>query len=492
MITSVMPQPTDQTDPQKPGLGPSLEQTLAEQANTAIAQGRDPKLVTDRLGIMVKHLRDNPDIAASGSAALARGADPGLVGARTWQLASNGSGNINLGASPLPPGVTMDGQPSADKQPAGPGYLSRLGTGLKETAQSFVQHPLDTAGQMLAAPVKSLMTAMAPGAEETDDAHINRAQLGVPVQMPTAQMQAADIALARAHAVTPRERAIGVAQTIGNIAAPDIGLAAAPVVGASYMPEDPLIGAALGTAVGALTHGAIKAGGAGLKATIPLYGENPLPAAFSDVAKESAGQVPLEESILNAKFAQALAAGAPAASKLASATIPKPEGYLPGETPTGVSPTETLADQMGPRQSINVAPKIAGTVPGLETSEPVEPPTRSKPLAGVESVADEAQRHAEYDQAVNDAAAEYDERQQEEQVRQAALRALTGVKRRPGGAVVPDALPDALAANERSTTVPASPESDESLPAGPSANFRSDGALPWECCWNIRDWRMRS
>lgn len=65
----------------------SLENVLAEQANSAMARGADPAAVTGRLRTMVQYLRDNPEHAQFGADAIARGADPGTVGARVWDLA---------------------------------------------------------------------------------------------------------------------------------------------------------------------------------------------------------------------------------------------------------------------------------------------------------------------------------------------------------------------------------------------------------------------
>jgi hypothetical protein len=74
-------------DPTKPKQAPSLELTLAEQANDAMKQGADPHAATEMLGTMLKHLKANPGLAKQGADALAQGADPHEVSNTVWKLA---------------------------------------------------------------------------------------------------------------------------------------------------------------------------------------------------------------------------------------------------------------------------------------------------------------------------------------------------------------------------------------------------------------------
>jgi hypothetical protein len=108
---ATVPQPT----PKRP---PSIELTLAQQANRAIEAGADPHDVTDRLGTMLKHLRANPEHAAAGSQALASGADPAAVTARVWSLAQPSGGAPDPAAArpPAVPGIAAASTAAAPNQ----------------------------------------------------------------------------------------------------------------------------------------------------------------------------------------------------------------------------------------------------------------------------------------------------------------------------------------------------------------------------------------
>lgn len=116
---------------------PSLELTLAQQANSAIERGADPHDVTERLGTMLRHLRANPDHATAGTNALAAGADPAAVSARVWSLAQApvtrtpasppgfGSESTAVGGDQARRRATMAAEPSI----AGSGALRALEQG---------------------------------------------------------------------------------------------------------------------------------------------------------------------------------------------------------------------------------------------------------------------------------------------------------------------------------------------------------------------------
>lgn len=97
---------TDPTDPTKPGN--PIEALLMQQADAAIRAGKDPKAVTEHLGVMARHLRANTQVRDQANAALAAGKDPLAVSQHVYQLASAGpSGNINLGdGPPVPPAAS--------------------------------------------------------------------------------------------------------------------------------------------------------------------------------------------------------------------------------------------------------------------------------------------------------------------------------------------------------------------------------------------------
>lgn len=71
------------------GKAKSIEQILAENANDAIAQGADVDAVNARLSQMVGHLRSNRGLSDQANQALAAGADPRKVSGRIWQMAQS-------------------------------------------------------------------------------------------------------------------------------------------------------------------------------------------------------------------------------------------------------------------------------------------------------------------------------------------------------------------------------------------------------------------
>lgn len=139
-----------------------------------------------------------------------------------------------------------------------PSYLQRLKAG----AQGIVEHPGELLKGIVTAPVTSATAIVAPtksGAEEynTDDLSQlrNVARFGREVH---------------AQGVTGKERAEGAIQTAANILAPGMGpIRGGMLAGAAYDPEDPLVGAALGGAGGAVLHGAGKA----VKGAAPIVGK---------------------------------------------------------------------------------------------------------------------------------------------------------------------------------------------------------------------------
>lgn len=88
------------------GPGPKpIELVLAQRANDAIAAGKDPAAVTERLHLMLKHLSANPDAANSAQDALNRGVDPGEIESRTWDLAQQGAMTAQSDATAARPNV---------------------------------------------------------------------------------------------------------------------------------------------------------------------------------------------------------------------------------------------------------------------------------------------------------------------------------------------------------------------------------------------------
>lgn len=398
----------------------SLEQSLAEQANAAIAKGGDPKIITDRLGVMVKHLRENPDVAAMGSAALARGVDPAWVRSKTWEIANSGTGNINLSTeTPSAPGVTSANQPKPSPAVAAPKAVpsvvadaSRVGAPPESKGTPLAPDGWSPSG-IAAAVARHVVNPALENPLSTVAMMGGGAYTGVPMALQGVKREAEYVGQKAAEQTLPSGlRAIAEADPArisGGEAATTAAMLALPLV----------------------AHGAVRAAAPDIG---PAFAE-----AFKGLSAESKGTPPITDAAALDNEILRRDAGIPAANKMATATIPKPEGFRPGLRSDSPLPDDVIADRVGPRPLVKVAPRIGNTVEGLESSEPAEPPSRVRPLRDVQSPADDVQRFAEYDQAVNDAAREHDERAQEELTRQAALRALTGVRRRPGGVAPIDA-----------------------------------------------------
>ena len=133
---------------------PSLELTLAEQANEAIENGVDPHAATEMLGRMLKHLKANPELSAHGSEALARGIDPHAIAGKVWEMTSG------------------DTAPAVPRKPV----LARAGEMIANTAAQFAEHPLDAAVGLVTSPIKAAYTAaFAPGVGEArPDARLSK------------------------------------------------------------------------------------------------------------------------------------------------------------------------------------------------------------------------------------------------------------------------------------------------------------------------------
>lgn len=251
---------------------PSVELTLATQANDAMQAGADPKAATDMLGTMIRHLRANPDVAAQAADALAKGADPHAVSSRIYQLSQLSQAAPASQAPPLPPASP-------------PNAISRALSNAATFAREAITHPINTAAELAAAPLKSLNTAMSPGSA-SDVADLNRfGAAGKAGPVGVLPYRSSDI-------VTPGQRAAAVAQTVANVALPGLtevgtslaartvgrivgsgaskmlGLAAGGAgAGAAYDPSDPLAGALTGAMLAPVLH---ATGTAGTSATSRL------------------------------------------------------------------------------------------------------------------------------------------------------------------------------------------------------------------------------
>lgn len=230
---------------------PNLELILAQQADDAMRRGADPKATTERLGVMLKHLRANPDVAQHGADALAQGADHGAVTGRVWQLAQS---------APAP------------KRP----LAARIGEFVAEAAS---------------APVRSAFNAtVAPsvGAARPDPRLSKGGNpSGAPIDRAPYDAEHGGI--------TGKQRRNAVLQTGANIVAP--ALARLPggielggaLVGASYDTENRLRGIIMGGGGAGILHAAPKVGGAVLDATgsrpTSYAGTPSLPVAAADAAE---------------------------------------------------------------------------------------------------------------------------------------------------------------------------------------------------------------
>lgn len=179
------------------------------------------------------------------------------------------------GASdPVAEYLAAKAQRSAPAQkPDGPGFISRGLSNLASGAAHAVMHPIDTAEEMLVAPVKSAFTAaVAPGVGEArPDPRLSKGGNSSGRAIDTSPYDAAH------GGVTPKERTTAGIQTAVNIAAPAafgpiasavprFGKTAALALtgaasGAAYNPDDPAAGAVAG-GVGAAATGALLRGAA--------------------------------------------------------------------------------------------------------------------------------------------------------------------------------------------------------------------------------------
>jgi hypothetical protein len=145
-----------------------------------------------------------------------------------------------------------DAQAQVDNAP----LFTRFKNALVGTGRALKENPVGTLASLASAPVKSLGTAvLAPGVGEARG-NPNLSKGGNSAGLTPEQIATPYDA---AHGgVTGDERAAGVAQTLSNIILPGTGLPGAMLAGASYMPEDPVVGAGFGAAL----HGAVKGAGA--------------------------------------------------------------------------------------------------------------------------------------------------------------------------------------------------------------------------------------
>lgn len=298
-----------------------------------------------------------------------------------------------------------------------PGFLTRVGEGLTDAAVETAKHPLKTAESIVTAPVHSAQTLGAylgqKTAEETLPADVQRAI-------------AADKDY-QAQRVSGQDAAAATAQLLANIVAPETGaLGGGALLGAAYSPDDPLVGATIGGVVGKTLGRATEEAGEAtrsVRARISAYVPNAGSAvedAFKDLALEAKGTPPVEptaaeqaNTIRTSAFADMLERGAremPFAQRGAAAPPVEP-----------LSPSAQAASDFEQmlRQGATAKP---GKVTPLATES-----------AGDALAADAAAQQ----QAAADAATA-EELRQEERTRQAALRSLTAVRRRPGGVVPPE------------------------------------------------------
>lgn len=212
--------PQDPTKPQRP----SLELTLAEQANEAIKSGVDPHAATEMLGRMLTHLKQHPDIAAHGADALASGVDPHAISAKLWEMTS--------ADTPAPSPVER------------PGVLSRAVSQIGQGLTRLVTHPIDSAESMITAPLKSAYTLARASAENQAASDIGSIG-GDPSSVE--------------RTVTPRQAGAAGLQTAANLILPTVfGPLASKIgntgalaltgsaAGAAYNPDDPGAGAIAG------------------------------------------------------------------------------------------------------------------------------------------------------------------------------------------------------------------------------------------------------
>jgi hypothetical protein len=240
-------------DPAKPKQSPSLEMVLSQQANDAIQAGADPHAATEMLGTMVRHLRSSPTLSKQGADAIAQGADPHAVARTVWELAQ-----------------------STSKPPEKPGVLSRAGKIIGDFASHAVEHPIDTAEEMVTGPLKAAYTAVvAPSVGEArPDVRLSKGgnASGAPIDRSTYDAQHG--------AVTPAERTAAGTTALAAAAFPAVASTVSrplAAIGAPRLLANTLGLGAGGAAAGAITNpndpaaGAVAGGttAAVLGATVP-------------------------------------------------------------------------------------------------------------------------------------------------------------------------------------------------------------------------------
>lgn len=288
----------------------------------------------------------------------------------------------------VPPNETVEqraqrlGLTQAAPEPKGPGVFARAGEGVLNAVRQAVTHPIDTAENLITAPIRSAMTALAPGAEEVNAKPGSIAYGSMYSRVSPPDGTGADLALAKQHVVTPGERTAATAQTVATLAAPEIagavgrgavrlgaskaigGLAglgtAGGTVGAAYTPDDPAAGFLTGAVLAPV-----------LKKTVDA-----VPAAASFVRNIPPGAVrDVALAAVPGRMATALR-GLVAATKtpLAQATEEPPvEGLEPvgagvgGERPIGA--LRSLRKAPSPVFEGDVTPLNAA---GSETASPVD------------------------------------------------------------------------------------------------------------------------
>jgi hypothetical protein len=317
---------------------PSLELTLAQQANDAMAAGVDPRAATEMLGKMLAHLKQNPALADHGAEALANGIDPHAISAKLWEMTN---------ATPAAPG---------EQAP----LLVRSGRMLRDAAREIVEHP----SSLITTPIRAAMTTFSPGVGEArPDPRLSKggnptvpiggrfAFGNQPVGYRTAPIARVAYDAEHGGVTDAQRRAAGLA-TLGNVALPAIatgisrplaqsgvnrllanslgGTTGAAVLGAASNPDDPFAGAVAGGATGALLTG-VAPGTFALtrrlgSGAVDMFGVRPSGLTAQEMAADAAAMrapVGPQAEASNTPTMRAMAENTPAAGGRGSVLSPR-------------------------------------------------------------------------------------------------------------------------------------------------------------------------
>lgn len=315
----------DPTHPAAPTPPPTnIEDILAHQANDAMAKGADAGAVTDRLGQSIRWLRSNPDAVNQAHGAIVQGANPVAVAGRIWQTAQKapkipaGPGKDYSASSSASGNITLPANPSTPA--AQPSFLERAKTGLSNTLDQIVHHPLDSAASLITAPLTSAYEALAApvvGSKRAESDYLRGKGIDVPnmagygetiTKQNTPSAESPSTQLAGGLQTTANVLAGPLAKYVTGATAPVLGpllsrlagsAATGATVGAAYDPNDPGVGAVTGGVVGTILHPVGAAAESGLRKIAPasINPDNALPNRASRIILKNVDPTDLMTSV---------------------------------------------------------------------------------------------------------------------------------------------------------------------------------------------------